>query len=381
MRTIFHLDLDAFFVSVERILDPSLEAKPVIVGANPLYGRGVVAACSYEAREYGLHSGMPIKQAYKLCPDGIYVHGSHGEYGRFSNAVRYILEQYAPVVEQASVDEFYMDFTGCRNVYGSLFMFASGLQKEIRDKLSLPCSIGIGANKTIAKVASDCMKPEGITYVVPGFEKEFLAPMPAESMPGIGKETIKLLHDKGFYTLGDIAASSEDYFAAAFGKPGIAMWRKARGGGNELLSRPQDRKSISHESTFSADEMNKKKVEEILFKLTGKVCQTLRDCNWQASTISVKLRYSDFITHIRSRSIQPTDDDKTIYETALKLLRKVYTRRVAARLVGIHLSKFNHYIQQEKIFETEEEIRSKMLSAVSKLRGKYGYEIIKLGKS
>ncbi len=174
MRTIFHLDLDAFFVSVERILDPSLKGKPVIVGGNPKYGRGVVAACSYEARMYGLHSAMPIRTAYRLCPHGIYLHGSHGEYSLFSKAVKNILKQYAPIVQRASIDEFYMDFTGCQNVYGSLFAFASFLQKEIKQKLSLPCSIGIGSNKTIAKIGSDCMKPQGITYIMPGMEKEFL---------------------------------------------------------------------------------------------------------------------------------------------------------------------------------------------------------------
>ena len=187
MRTIFHLDLDAFFVSVERILDPSLKGKPVIVGGDPKYGRGVVTACSYEARVFGLHSAMPIRTAYRLCPHGIYLHGSHNEYSYFSKAVKNILKQYAPVIEKASIDEFYMDFTGCRNVYGSLFAFASFLQKEIWEKLSLPCSIGIGSNKTIAKIGSDCMKPQGITYIMPGMEKDFLAPMPVETIPGVGK--------------------------------------------------------------------------------------------------------------------------------------------------------------------------------------------------
>ncbi len=162
MRIIFHLDLDAFFVSVERVLDPSLEGKPVIVGGDP-HGRGVVAACSYEARHFGLHSAMPIRTAYKLCPHGVYLHGHFKEYTRYSKAVKNLLSAYAPVIEQASVDEFYMDFTGCRKMYGSMFAFASHLQNEIWEKLSLPCSIGIGGNKTVAKIGSDCMKPKGIT--------------------------------------------------------------------------------------------------------------------------------------------------------------------------------------------------------------------------
>ena len=381
MRTIFHLDLDAFFVSVERIIDPSLEGKPVIVGANPEYGRGVVAACSYEAREYGLHSAMPIRQAYRLCPNGIYLHGHHGEYSRFSKAVKYILEQYAPMLEQASIDEFYMDFTGCRHIYGSLFAFAQKLQKEVWDRLSLPCSIGIASNKTVAKIASDCMKPKGITYVLPGMEKEFLSPMPVETIPGVGKVTLESLHSKGFYTIGDITKLSEDYFTAAFGKWGIDLWRKAHGEGSEYLSPPQDRKSISKERTYGEDVTDKKKIEGTLFKLTGEVCQMLRDRNWQTSTISIKLRYSDFVTITRAKTVKPTDDDKTVFETALKLFRNSYTRRVSVRLIGIHITNFCEYGEQEVLFADKEVLREKMLRAVTKIRDKYGYDVIQFGRT
>lgn len=379
MRTIFHLDLDAFFVSVERIINPSLNGKPVIVGGNPAYGRGVVAACSYEAREYGLHSAMPIKHAYRLCPNGIYIHGHHHEYEYYSKAVKRILMKYAPMIEQASIDEFFMDFSGCKHIYGSLFMFASKLQNEIWEKLQLPCSIGIGQNKTIAKIASDFMKPQGITYVMPGMEKDFLAPMPLQVMPGIGKETLKLLNDKGFYQLGDITKISEDYFAAAFGKYGTDIWHKANGEGKDILNSPHERKSISHERTFKQDIINKREVEQILFKLTGMACQSIREKKWQCSTVTVKLRYADFITITRSRTVKPTDDDKIIFDIALQMLRKAYTRRVAARLVGIHLTKFNPFFAQEEIFETVEDKRTKMLQAVSRIRDKYGYDVLRLG--
>lgn len=381
MQTIFHLDLDAFFVEVERILDPSLKGKPVIVGANPQSGRGVVTTCSYEAREYGLHSAMPIKQAYRLCPYGIYIQGTHGEYTHFSKAVKNILMQYAPMIEQASIDEFYMDFTGTQKLYGSLFLFASKIQKEIKDKLSLPCSIGIGSNKTIAKIASDAMKPNGITYVVQGLEKEFLEFMPAEAIPGIGKITIKSLHSKGFYTVGDIADTSENYFAAAYGKFGIDLWRKANGEGKEYLSKAHKRKSISKERTFGKDVIDKNKVEQTLFDLTGKVCQLLRDRNWQAATITIKLRYSDFITINRSKTITATDDDKIVFDTALKLYKKAYTRRVAVRLIGIHLTKFNEFSEQEILFENRNMIRKKMLRAITEIRNKFGYSVIKIGNT
>jgi len=380
MRAIFHLDLDAFFVSVERILDPSLEGKPVIVGGDP-HGRGVVAACSYEAREYGLHSAMPIRHAYRLCPHGVYLHGHHKEYSRYSKAVKNILVQYAPMIEQASIDEFYMDFTGCTHIYGSLYAFASKLQKEIYDKLGLPCSIGIASNKTVAKIGSDCMKPRGITYVLSGMEKEFLAPMPVETIPGVGKVTLKALQAKGFYKIGDITKVSEEYFGSAFGKYGIDLWHKAHGEGTKYLSPPQERKSISKERTYNEDVMDKKEIEATLFHLTGQVCQMLRDQNWQTSTVSIKLRYSDFQTITRAKTINATDDDKAIYDTAVTLFRNAYTRRVSIRLIGIHLTKFSEFAEQELLFEDKDTIREKMLKAVNKIRTQYGYSAIQLGKS
>jgi len=379
MRTIFHLDLDAFFVSVERILDPSLNGKPVIVGANPEYGRGVVAACSYEAREYGLHSAMPIKQAYRLCPNGVYLHGHHKEYSRFSKAVKHILEQFAPRIEQASIDEFYMDFTGTKRIYGSMFAFAKKLQYEVEDKLSLPCSIGIGSNKTIAKICSDYAKPKGVTYVMPGMEKEFLAPLPVEVIPGVGKVMQKELHNKGFYIVADITKLPEDYFGAAFGKYGLALWHKANGEGKQYLNPPVNRKSISSERTYGKDVVSKTKIETTLFNLTSKVCQLLRNKNWQASTVSIKLRYSDFVTLTRSKTIKATDDDKVIFETAVKLFRNAYTRRVSIRLIGIHLTKFSEFAEQEELFEDKNIIRKKMFRAVTKIRDKFGYSSINFG--
>ena len=380
MRTIFHLDLDTFFVSVERILDPTLNGKPVIVGANPEYGRGVVAACSYEARAYGLHSAMPIKQAYRLCPNGVYLHGSHSEYNQYSKGVKHILEKYAPLIEQASVDEFYMDFTGTTNIYGSMYMLAVKLQKEILDKLLLPCSIGIGSNKTIAKICSDYAKPRGITYIIPGMEKEFLSPLPVETIPGVGKVTLKALHLKGVYKINDITKLTEDYLIAAFGKYGSALWKKANGGGSEYLNPPTDRKSISKERTYGKDENNRSEIKKVLFKLTGQVCQILRDKNWQASTISIKLRYSDFITLTRAKTIQSTDDDRTIFDTAVNLLEKADTRRVSIRLIGIHLTKFNPFCEQEEIFQDEEIMRKKMFRAITKIRDKFGYSSIQFGE-
>lgn len=380
MKIIFHLDMDAFFVSVERILDPSLEGKPVVVGGDP-HGRGVVAACSYEARQFGLHSAMPIRTAFRLCPQGVYLHGHGKEYGRFSRAVKRLLERYFPIVQQASIDEFYLDFTGCEKIYGEPVQFAQRLQNEIWDKLHLPSSIGIASNKTIAKIASDYKKPRGITFVPNGKEKEFLAPLPIERIPGIGKATFPMLRSRGFKVVGDIANASPDYLSALLGKFGTDLWEKANGKGNDILVTGHERKSISKETTFDKDLVSKPKIEAILFELVSEACQLLRNENWQTSTVSIKLRYTDFVTLTRARTIEPTDDDKVVYEIAKDLFEKSFNRRVGIRLIGIHLSKLNHFTEQCILFEDNETIRKRMLRAVMKIRDKYGFEAIRIGKT
>ncbi|MDP4114948.1 MAG: DNA polymerase IV [Bacteroidota bacterium] len=379
MRTIFHLDLDAFFVSVERILDPRLNGKPVIVGADP-GGRGVVSACSYEARRYGLHSAMPIRMAYKLCPNGIYLKGHYDEYIRYSNGVKDMLTKYAPLIKQASIDEFSMDFTGCEKIYGHLMSFASFIQKEIKEKLSLPCSIGIGSNKMIAKIASDCLKPRGITFVIHGLEKEFLAPMPVEVIPGVGKVMHSELNNRGFYLIKDILNYPEEYFYHTFGKSGQDLWDKANGRGSDVIHMGDyQQKSISKEHTYGKDELSRDTMKSTLFYLTSKVGQHLRDDNLQASTISIKLRYSDFKTLTRAKTVKPTDDDKIIFNTAWQLLDKAFTRRVTFRLIGISLSNLSDYAEQESLFEDEEAKRAKMLKAITKIRDQFGFHIIQVG--
>lgn len=381
MKTIFHLDLDAFFVSVERLLDPSLIGKPVIVGADPKkgYGRGVIAACSYEAREFGLHSAMPIRTAYKLCPQGEYIRGHMKEYSFYSKKVKSVLEKYAPLIQQTSIDEFYLDFSGTTHIYGEMGSFAIKLQTEIREELKLPCSIGVASNKTIAKIASDFFKPGGVTYVKPGMEKEFLRKMPLSVIPGVGRQTLPQLKNKGIVKVGDVLKLPEEYWTTVYGKAGIALWRKANGQGSENVNPSQERKSISKERTYRDDVMNIEEIERTLFRLTGEVCQKLRDKNWLASTITMKLRYSDFVTLTRSKTIHPTDDDKIVYETARSMFKKAYTRRVSIRLIGVGLTNFSEFAEQEELFENEEIIRKKMLRAVTKIRDNFGFSSIKVG--
>ncbi len=302
------------------------------------------------------------------------------EYGKYSKLVKCILEKYAPLIEQASVDEFYMDFTGTKHLYGSMYLFAAKLQKEILRELKLPCSIGIGSNKTVAKICSDYVKPRGITYIIPGMEKYFLAPLPVETIPGVGKKTLPELHARGIYTIGDVTKLSEDYLIAAFGKQGLSLWKKANGGGSEYLNPPTKRKSISKDRTYGKDVISKVEIEKTLFKLTSQVCQILRNKNWQAATVSIKLRYSDFETITRSKTIKATDDDKIIFSTAVKLFRANYKRRVSVRLIGIRLSKFNEFSEQEFLFDDEEIKRRKMFRAVTKIRDKYGYASVQFGE-
>ncbi|KAF0153583.1 MAG: DNA polymerase IV [Ignavibacteria bacterium] len=377
MKTIFHLDLDAFFVSVERLFDPSLIGKPVILGGDPKKGRGIVTTCSYEARAYGLYSSMPIKTAYRLCPNGIYVRGRHKEYSKYSKAVREILEAYAPVIQQCSIDEFSMDFTGCERIYGSLFMFASKIQKEIIDKLGLPCSIGIGSNKTIAKIASDFNKPCGVTYVIPGMEKDFLAPMPVETIPGIGKVAKKMLNSKGFYKLEQISSLSPETLRRIFGKYGDYLWRKSHGLGSDEFHFDYLRKSISHETTFHHEGADTEYFERILFELAQDVCQQLRNKNWLASTVTVKIRNTRFCTITRDKKITPTDDDQLVFQTVINLFRKSYIPETELRLLGVKLSKFNYLTEQEDLFDNFP--RKEMFKAVKRIRDKFGYKSIRVG--
>jgi DNA polymerase-4 len=376
MKTIIHLDLDAFFVSVERVINPKLNGKPVIVGADPKSGRGVVATCSYEARAYGLHSGMPIRKAYRLCPRGIYLRGHYEEYEKYSNAVRKIIERYAPIVEQASIDEFYLDMTGTKIIYGSMFIFASKLQREILDELKLPCSIGIGSNKTIAKISSDFVKPAGVIYIFPGMEKEFLAPMPVEIIPGVGNMMKRRLNARGIYKIADITKLSVDYFSDLFGKYGIDLWRKAHGEGEDKLTVQRERKSISKETTFKEDVKSDEELKQTLFYLTGKVCQSLRDKKLEAATVEVKLRYSDFHTLSRSKTIDATDDDKRVFDTAWELLKQMKTRTMPVRLIGIGVTNLSRVIEQEFLFEDYIVKRKRLFKAVTKIRNKFGYEAI-----
>jgi len=382
-KQVLHVDMDAFFVSIEESLNPSLRGKAVIVGGNP-DGRGVVSAASYEAREFGVRSGMALSQAKKLCPGAIFLGGDFERYGIVSRKVFKILSKYTPEIEMASIDEAYLDLTGFERLYGHTFGTAQKIKEEIKERLRLNASIGIGTNKLIAKVASDCAKPNGILMVFPGYEKTFLAPLSVERLPGVGSSVKEKLVSFGVQTIGMLAKVEKELLLRTFGKWGLDLYYRANGidysAVGEGYSRP---KSISRETTFDEDTIDKRLIFSTLFWLVERTAKSLREERLQARTITLKLRYSDFSTVTRSVTLREgTDLDKKIYQCAEELFRKAYTRRGRVRLLGICLSNFCSPAWQVNFFEEEKTDKLKSFyESVDEVRDKYGFDSLRVVKS
>ncbi|HLP18626.1 MAG TPA: DNA polymerase IV [Bacteroidota bacterium] len=376
---IAHLDLDCFFVSVERIYDPSLIGQPVMVGGTP-EGRGVVASASYEARKFGVRSAMPTRQALALCPRLICVRGSFERYGEISSKLRRRLQELAPVVEQASIDEFYLDFTGCEKLYhNDLPAMMHTLKRLVRDEFQLPCSIGLATNKMLSKIAASAAKPNGVCVVPPGSEAAFLAPMEIDVIPGIGAKTGERLRRAGYKTVADIQTKTIDTLRIHLGSMTEEMYRLACGGGAVMLTPEHDRKSIGREETFSRDRSGIASLEPELFRLTESVCGRLRSCGALARTVTLKLRYSDFTTVTRVESIEPTNDDTIVFRTARTLLERNYVSTRPVRLIGVSVSNLTDHAEPELSLFPVENKRQQIFDAVDKLRGKFGKEIIHVG--
>jgi len=372
-RWIFHVDMDAFFVSVEELLDPNLKGKPVIVGGDP-DGRGVVSAASYEARKYGIHSAMPIARAKRLCPHAIFLRGRHGVYGVYSDRVFNILSKYTPDIERTSIDEGYLDMTGFERVHGAILDVAHRMKDEIKSRTGLNASFGISSNKLISKIASDCAKPNGILLIRPDYEKTFLAPLRIERLPGVGKVMQEKLRSFGVRTIGDLAVIDKDLLVSTFGKWGLELHRKANGISASPVQSSELVKSISRETTFEEDTIDMNFINSTLFHLTEKVARALRTEELQAKCINLKLRYSDFKTVTRSTTLkQPTDIDKVIYEQVQKLWKKAYTRRGRIRLVGVGLSNFTTAMWQPTLFDEKNTQKLKnYYKSIDFIREKYG---------
>lgn len=376
---IAHLDLDCFFVSVERIKNPDLIGKPVVVGGTPS-GRGVVASASYEARAFGVRSAMPTGQALRLCPSLIVVRGDYNAYLDYSQRLYKRMLDFAPIVERASIDEMYMDLTGCESMYNhDLPELMAKLKKLVWDEFQLPCTFSLAANKTIAKIAAGTVKPNGLCIIPAGQERSFLAPLPIEVIPGVGKKTEAYLKKKGFQTVADLQAVSLERLENLLGSRGIWLHRVVQGGGSQTVHADHIRKSISHEETFASDTRDRADLEERLFAMVEHLCSSIRAKQWKARTVTVKLRYSDFKTISRARTISPTNDDPRIFRTVRELLVEGYTRKLPLRLVGVRLSHFvDQNFTEPSLFPAESK-RSQALVAVDELRKKFGKDVIHTG--
>ena len=343
MKTYFHVDMDAFFVSVEELFDPSLKGKPVVVGGKANQ-RGVVSAASYTARKFGVHSAMPLRTAYRLCPQAIFVDGHPERYRDYSRKVFKVLKSFSPKVDMASVDEAYIDITGTERLHGPPLRAAHRLHDSVKRETALNCSIGIATARMVAKVASDQAKPNGVLWVLPGEEARFLAPLDVRKIPGVGKVTERNLQAWGIRKVGDLAKLDEDFLRQHFGQWGLALAGKSRGldaGGwyDTEVGEGAGPKSISHETTFNEDTADVDRLESTLARLSEMVGRRLREHELYARTVQLKLRYSDFSTFTRARSLDhATQLDTEIFAAVRALFRENWKRKATIRLLGVHAS-------------------------------------------
>lgn len=382
-RSVLHVDLDAFFVSVERVLDPRLHGRPVVVGGPP-ETRGVVAAASYEARQYGIHSAMPMAQALRLCPDLVRVQGTHGVYGRASKAVFDLLGGYTPIIEKVSVDEAYLDLRGTEHLFGRALDAADHMRKEVKERLRLDLTVGVSQNRLVSKVASGFAKPHGLFDVRPGQEPRFFAPLPVKVMPGIGPVTQKRLRDFHIEKLGVLADTDRWFLEEVFGRYGPSMRRRAKGEDHTPVCPPWERparKSIGHERTFAEDTDDPVILRGRLQRMLEKSCAELREQGWLARTISVKVRHADFTTETRDSTLpRPSDHDLEWWDLAQKLLtRALGQRRTLVRLLGVRFSGLERGFWQGGLFEEERVEQHGRLAVLDRMRAKYGEHAMRAG--
>jgi DNA polymerase IV len=386
-RSYFHLDMDAFFVSVEELFDPTLKGKPVVVGGRP-NERGVVSAASYAARKFGVHSAMPLRTAYKLCPQAIFVDGHRDRYLDYSRRVYQVLQQFSPRVEMASIDEAYLDMTGTERLHGPPLAAAHRLSNAVKAATNLNCSIGAASSRLVAKVASDQAKPHGVLWIVPGQEAQFLGPLEIRKIPGVGKVTEKNLNAVGIHRVRDLAGLDDAFLEQRFGKWGLSLAGKARGldaGGwfDEEIADVEtgggDPKSISHENTFMVDTADRAAIDAMLVRLSEMVARRLRDHQLHTRTVQIKLRYSDFSTFTRSHTLErATQIDLEIADAVRELFYKAWTGK-AIRLLGVYAQQLGSGEGQTSLLDEEKTERwRKTLAAVDKMRDKYGDTTVSL---
>jgi DNA polymerase-4 len=371
-RTILHLDMDTFFVSVERLLDSRLVGKPVLIGG--VTDRGVVASCSYEARTYGVHSAMPMKRAKELCPDAIQIRGNSGTYTSHSNMVTEIIKETVPLYEKTSIDEFYADLTGMDKFFNSYTM-ASELRKRIIKETGLPISFGLSKNKTISKIATGEAKPNNQIKIELGNEKPFIAPLSISKIPMVGEKTQQTLYSLGVKQIQTIQEMPMGLMEKVLGKNGVTIWEKAQAMDNSQVIPYNERKSISTERTFDRDTIDVIKLKGILLAMAENLALQLRRGERLTSCVTVKVRYSDFNTYTLQSHVPYTSADHVLIAKVTELFNRLYQKRLLVRLIGV---KFSHLVQgsyQINLFEDVEEQLS-LYSAMDKMRDRYGDRIV-----
>ena len=361
------MDLDTFFVSCERLIDSRLNGRPVLIGGTS--DRGVVASCSYEARRFGIHSAMPMRMGKQLCPEAVILRGNSGTYTKFSKLVTDIIKEEVPLYEKASIDEFYMDLTGMDRFFGCQKL-ASELRTKIIRESGLPISLGLSINKTVSKIAAGEAKPNNEISIISGTEKLFLAPLSVKKIPMVGDKTYRALCDLGVKRIKTIQEMPIELMENVFGKNGIAIWKKANGIDNSPVIPYHERKSISTERTFDKDTIDVKKLEGIMTAMAENLVFQLRRGNKLTACITVKLRYSDFQTYTLQKKIPYSASDHTIIPMVLELYRKLYSRRVLVRLIGVRFSHLVEGAHQISLFE--DPIILDLYKAMDNIRNLYG---------
>jgi DNA polymerase-4 len=380
--SILHVDMDAFFVSVELLTRPELRGKPVVVGGRPDQ-RGVVSAASYEARKYGIHSAMPLRTAGRLCPHAVFLDGHHEKYGEWSDRVASILARFSPIVEMVSIDEAYLDLAGTERIYGPPFAAADKLLRAITTETRLPCSGGLATTRLVAKVASDQGKPRGLVWVAPGMEARFLAPLPIRKIPGIGEVTERALRALSIETVEQLAAHSQEKLESVFGQWGTALFRKARGGDAYEFLIDAEPKSISHHHTFGEDTSDAAEMESMLSHLSQKACKRLREAGLSSRTLTLTIRYVRFQTYTRSKTVpEPVRLDADVFAVFLELFREHRDTKRKVRLLGVALSALSHGAEQLDLLEADRRDKLKKLTeATDRLRDKFGFGSVQFGAS
>ena len=375
-RIIAHFDLDSFFVSVEILNDPSLRGKPVIVGGSE---RGVVAACSYEARKFGIHSAMPSSKAKQLCPHAIFLKGHRSDYSKYSRWVTQIIAAKAPLFEKASIDEFYLDLSGMEKFFNPL-QWTIDLRQQIIDETKLPISFGLACNKMMAKMATNQAKPNGFLQIPFGKEKEFLAPLPVEDIPGVGEHTGLVLKAIGIDTISQIHEAGMELLEGKLGKWGIDLWYKSQGIHHGEVTPYHEAKSISSENTFDENKTDLQFIKKELVRLTEKICFELRQENKVAGCVAVKIRYPDFETTSRQTTIPYTSADDEIIPVVHNLFQKLYKKGEPIRLLGVRLSELTNDAVQTNMF-TDTERKTDLYKAIDEVKNRFGKGSLKRASS